>query len=92
MNRTTTRHNPITPPPHTQQRTTTNAGLAGALGLVAGASSASAGWLNSDSLPEVIKPKDAEIDLDLVKSSGVSHIDWGAASCVRAVGGLDWTG
>ncbi len=68
----------LTPPHPTDRPTTNETGLAGALGLVAGASTASAGFLNSDSLPEVIKPKDAEIDQDLVKSSDVrgTGLDW----------------
>lgn len=45
------------------------------MGLLAGgAGSARAGWLNSDSLPEVIKPKDAEIDSDLARSSEVRFV------------------
>jgi hypothetical protein len=32
---------------------------------------ANAGFLNKDKLPEVIKPVDAEIDQDILKSSGV---------------------
>jgi len=34
---------------------------------------AQAGYLNSDKLPEVIKPSDAEVDQDILKSSEVQN-------------------
>ncbi|GAB5037520.1 Hypothetical protein NocV09_08400130 [Nannochloropsis oceanica] len=49
-------------------------GFASALGVVATLSPslpANAGFLNKDKLPEVIKPVDAEIDQDILKSSDV---------------------
>ncbi|EWM22295.1 hypothetical protein Naga_100933g3 [Nannochloropsis gaditana] len=51
-------------------------GFASVLGVLASLSPsfpAQAGYLNSDKLPEVIKPSDAEVDQDILKSSEVQN-------------------
>jgi len=64
-------HHPSAPP-----SLFSSTGFASALGVLATLSPslpANAGFLNKDKLPEVIKPVDAEIDQDVLKSSEVQN-------------------